>query len=129
MQQEPICKWEVKDGVINLIPAHERDEFLEKLLATPVHRFAPKKGISKFEIRNAIVSLDEVRKLLESHKMKLDKHDYKSDRSIYSDDNVDLSISDTNVRGVLNKVIRESEHKLWVVSRVADEKNVFYLGF
>jgi hypothetical protein len=128
-QQEPAYKWEVKDGVINFTPVNRRYDFVEKLLDTPVNHFAPRKGIGKFEIRDAILDLVEVQNLLTSCRTGIEKYYYPSRRSIYSNDEVDLSISNTNVRGVLNKVARDSEHKIWVVEMYGDEKNKLLISF
>jgi len=37
--------------------------------------------------------------------------------SRYTNEKVDLSMSGTDVRGILNRVIKETEHNMWMVSR------------
>lgn len=127
-QQEPDYRWEVKDSVINFVPTRSRDSLLEQLLETKVSRFAPKKGIEKYELRNAIAELPEVKIFLDSHNLTVFRLGPPTYRSIYSNDAVDLSISNTNVRGVLNKIIKESEHTSWVLKRRGVAQSTIYLG-
>ena len=49
--------------------------------------------------------------------------------SPYTNEKVDLSISVTDVRGVLNKVIRDTEHNMWMVSRSGRNRSSLDLGF
>jgi hypothetical protein len=116
--QERGYRWEMRDGVINIIPITSRDDFLEKLLNTPIRRFDQPKKLGKFQIRDAIVELPEVVALLKANGMTASHYGYPYHySSIYRNEKVDLSISGTDVRGVLNKVIRETEHNMWMVSR------------
>ena len=128
-RQEPDYRWEVKDGVINFVPARARDPFLSQLLDTRVVRFAPEKGVNKYGLRDALTNLPEVKRLLDANGMTVWRLGPPTYRSVYTNDEVDLSISDTDVRGVLNKVIRDSEHKLWVVSRRSHTKNTIQINF
>ena len=127
--QEPIYRWEVRDGVINICPIQSRDPFLQKLLDTRVERFAPEKGMDKLQLHSAILDLPEIRDLVEAAKLETMKGVYGTGRSIYADDEVKLGISHTNVRGVLNKVIRDSEYKLWVVDRIGDKRESLEISF
>jgi hypothetical protein len=130
VRQEPAYQWQMVDGVINFTPTHDRYEFVATLLNTPVSRFAPAKGIDTFEIRNCILELPEVRSLMASSGLGVDRlSDEPYPRSIYGDDKVDLSISNTNVRGVLNKVIRDSEYKTWVVEMSGNNKDKLIISF
>jgi hypothetical protein len=129
VEQVPIYRWEVRDGVINIVPNQSRDPFLEKLLSTHIDKFTPKPGITKFDIRNTLADLPEVHSLLEENKITLFKYgDHVYYPSIYTKE-VDLSISDTDVRGVLNKVVRDSEHKLWVVGWRDGKKDSLTISF
>lgn len=129
VEQVPIYRWEVRDGVINIIPNRSRDQFLEKLLSTHIDRFTAKPGLTKFDIRNTLADLPEVHSLLEANKITVFKYgDYIYHPSIYTKE-VDLSISDTDVRGVLNKVVRDSEHKFWVVGWRDEKKDSLTISF
>lgn len=116
-QQEPAYMWEIRDGVINFVPTQSTDQFVSRLLDTQVSRFAPEKGLNKFGLRNAVAELPEVKRFLYVNDVTFSRLEYPTYLSVYSNGDLDLSISNTNVRGVLNKIIRESEHKLWIMKR------------
>lgn len=119
-RQEPAYRWEVRDGVINFVPTQSTDQFLSKLLDTHVSRFAPEKGLNKFGLRNVVVDLPEVKSFLSANNITVSRLEYPTYPSVYSNEALDLSISNTNLRGVLNKIIRDSEHKLWIMKRGAE---------
>jgi hypothetical protein len=116
-RQEPTYRWEVRDGVINFVPTRSTDQFVSKLLDTHISRFAPEKGLNKFGLRSVVTDLPEVKSFLEVNDVTVSRLEYPTYPSIYSNGDLDLSISDTNVRGVLNKIIRDSEHKFWIMKR------------
>ena len=127
VQQVPDYKWEIRDGVVNFVPV-SKDEFLQKFLNTHVKQFTARKGASKFEIRDAIFGLAEVQGLLKTSKVIISKFDYWTYPSIYSKE-VDLNVSDTDVRGILNKVVRDSEHKLWVLQLKGEKRDRIEIAF
>lgn len=129
VRQDQAYRWELKDGVINFTPVTHRHSFLERLLVTPVNRYAPKEGSGKFTIRDAIYDLPEVKNLLVSNNVGIEKTYYPYYKSIYSNSRVNVGISNTDVRGVLNKVVRDSEHKIWVVEMVGDAKDKLLISF
>jgi hypothetical protein len=116
-QQMPAYRWEVKDGVINFVPTQSTDQFLSKLLDTQVSRFAPEKGLNKFGLRNVVMDLPEVKNFLDVNDVTVSRLEYPTYASVYSNEDLDLSISNTNVRGVLNKIVRDSEYKIWIMKR------------
>lgn len=89
---------------------------LAQLLETKIAQFVPPKGTTdKFQLRDAILSLPEVKQLLQTNNVAVRPYDYAYGRSIYSNGDVDLRISNTDVRAVLNHVAKETEHKIWFV--------------
>ena len=123
--QEPRYKWELRDGTINITPAVGRDQFLARFLDTKVSQFEPPTGTTdKFKLRNAILALPEVRELLEANGVTVKPYDYPYRRSIYSDDNVNLAMTNTDVRGVLNNIARRTEHKIWSLERVGEKREL-----
>lgn len=123
--QEPRYQWKLRDGVINITPVAGRDQFLMKFLETKVAQFEPSKGTTdKFRLRDAVLALPEVRELLEANGVTVKPYDYPYRRSIYSDDNVNLTITDTDVRGILNNIARRTEHKIWSLERVGEKREL-----
>jgi hypothetical protein len=128
VQQEPTYVWEFRDGVINFIPVNERDSFFEKLLNTPVRRFVSPKGNDKFAIRDALLNLPEVDELITANGLEADRLGSPHRQSIYAND-ADLSANSTDLRSLLNKIIRESEHNSWTLKWADKKKKTFELGF
>lgn len=129
-RQEPLYRWELVDGVVNFVPKRDRDPFIEAFLSTPVNHFNPGKWTSIFQVRNAIGDIPEAKRMLEANRKTLYKYgDYVKHPSIYSKKDVDLGISHTTVRGVLNRVIRESEHKFWSIDWARGDKDAVSIRF
>jgi hypothetical protein len=123
--QEPRYKWELRDGVVNITPVVGRDQFLMQLLETKVAQYEPPKGTTdKFKLRDAVLALPEVREVLAAGGVTVKPYDYPYRRSIYSDDEVHLAISSTDVRGVLNHIAKMTEHKIWSLERVGEKKEL-----
>jgi len=128
--QETGYRWELRDGVINIIPITCRDDFVEKLLSITIHRFNQPKKLGKFQIRDAIVDLPEVESLLKANGITASHYGYAySYPTPNTNEKVDLSMSDTDLRGVLNKVIRETEHNMWMISRSGKNLSSLDLSF
>jgi hypothetical protein len=127
--QETGYKWELRDGVINIIPITSRDDFVEKLLNTEIRQFDQPKKLGKFQIRDAIVELPEVVALLKANRITASHYGYLYNPTRKTDEKIDLSVSGTDVRGVLNKVIRETEHNMWMVSRSRENLSSLDISF
>jgi hypothetical protein len=127
VQQEPAYRWELRDGVINFTPVHNREGFFEKLLDTKIRRFEPPKGNNKFHIKDAILKLPEVTQLMTANRVVADRISYPHKPSIYANQ-ADLSDKNTDLRSLLNKIIRESEHNSWVLQWVNKKERLFELG-
>jgi hypothetical protein len=128
VQQEPAYVWELRDGVINLTPVKDRDPFFERLLNTPIREFVSPKGNNKFAIRDALLDLPEVNKLIAANGVEADRLGYPHKPSIYAND-ADLSDKNTDFRSLLNKIIRESEHNSWILQWGDKKGKIFELGF
>jgi hypothetical protein len=129
IQDEPSYRWGIRDGVINFTPACDIDPVVEKLLGLAIRSFDPSKGLSKFEIRDAIVALPEVVAFLKTNGLTASHYGFWYYPSADPTPEVDLSLSNTDLRAVLNRVIRESDHKMWTVSRSGANRGSLDLGF
>lgn len=116
VKEVPIYRWEMRDGVINVVPVRGRSPVLESFLSIYVREFEAKSNVTKFDLRNYILDLPEVQLFLRSNSLKTERlRDYPYRPSIYAKD-VDLGISGTNVLGILNNITSKSEHHLWILS-------------
>jgi len=129
-KQEPLYRWEFVDGVVNFVPVEQKDPFFESLLNTRVQNFNPGKWTIIYQVRDAIGDIPEVRRLLGlNHKTLFKYGDYAYYPSIYTKRDVDLSASNTTVRGVLNRIIKDSEHKSWCIRWRPGDKDAFMIRF
>ena len=106
-----------------------RDRVLEQFLGVKVGRFPPPSSIDKFKIRDAIFLLPEVTNFLHKNQVSPLIRYYSYRRGLRRVGDADLSASDLTVREILNRIIRESEHKIWLVDRVGDKKESLTLDF
>jgi hypothetical protein len=126
IEQEPLYRWELVDGVINFVPVRDRDPFFKELLRTSVASFNPGEWTIKFQLRDAIGEAPEVKRLLKSRNVTLSKYgDYAYSPSVYTKREVDLSASNTTVRGILNRIVKNSEHKHWAIGWRKGQNSVF----
>lgn len=73
VQQVPLYKWEVRDGVINVLPVKGRNRILEKFRALPVEKFEARSTMIKFEMRNRIYDLPQLQQFLNENNLHTDR--------------------------------------------------------
>lgn len=123
-------RWEIWNGVINIRPTKSVDGFVETFLSTSISYFDPPKMVGSSRVRDAITELPEIQLLLKANKITATHYAYfERNPVIYDSSNLDVSISNTDVRGILNKIIRESEHKMWIASRSGENLTLLDIGF
>jgi hypothetical protein len=131
VQQYPAYEWEEKDGVINFTPTHDRYEYIAKLLYEPIKYYEPIKENGKNEISDSIFKLPEVSSFMDANGGKAEDGAiflYKPS-VIYDDGATDLSISNTNVRGILNKIVKDCKHKMWIIDMVGKNNDILDITF
>jgi hypothetical protein len=127
VKEVPIYRWEMRDGVVNMVPVRGRSRVLEDFLSINVREFKANSDLNKFDLRNYILDLPEVELYLKVNNLKTERlRDYPYRPSIYAKD-VDLSIAGTDVLGILNNIVSKGEHHLWMLSHDGD--GTLYLGF
>jgi hypothetical protein len=129
VKQDKNYRWEIRDGVVNFIPVRSRNEVLKSLLDTRIAHFAPKNGFTPFEIRSSITELPEVKSVLLTNKVYAINIDNINGHSVYIDKTFNLDVSDMDIRGILNKIVRESAYKLWMVQRYGKNKDGLLISF
>lgn len=115
VEQNPNYKWEIKDGVVNFTPTKSRSKFLEKLLDTKIDVFYPDRNLNRVSLLDFIMKLPFVREVFQEHNaypliigeprvMKVDLPE-----------NVYVQVNNTNVRSILNSLIKKSDYKFWMM--------------
>lgn len=119
-KQEPTYKWEYRDGVVNIYPIQFRDEIIESLLKTKIRNFSTQTLIGKEQIANNIKIVNELDTLLKEKQIQLNI----STRTNLNvkDETKEFDLSNTELRGILNKIISEgnSDSKFWSIYRTKD---------
>ena len=125
VRADPRYKWEMVDGVINVGPVTDRENFLDVV----VDSFSISPKASRLEIRKALTNLPQVKAILENEGVRpmhvmLSSADVREISPTFS-----LNSSNVKVRTILNKIIVESDSHFWVVSRFGKERNLLIVNF
>ena len=119
VKKETNYSWELRDGVINVYPIRLRDETLKTLLETKIKNFSWKKDAGKLGIIKSLSNLDEVNTTVNSKQIRLSIAI--TDEFVDQNAIANIDVSDTNLRGVLNKIILDANtHRRWMISREED---------
>lgn len=124
---EPSYRWTLKDGVINFYPVFDRDERLEKLLTVRIKQFNPPKGLSVFAFRDAILDLPEVQSFLRSNGLE-GSHGGNCCSGGIPVLESEFGTANTELRPLLNKLIREGHRHMWALSRSGENREQVNLG-
>jgi hypothetical protein len=98
-------KWEINDGVVNIVPTKGRDARYEKLLELRIGNFSFQKDFNVAQIRNDVLDLPEVQKFLSDNKIfstKLRPYTGNVSRSLP----IEMKFSDLTFRELLNKITK-----------------------
>jgi len=128
VRQDPSYRWEWNDGVVRFIPLQDRDPILVKALEVKIASFNPKRGMSPLKLRNAITETPEVSSFMKLHNISALNFGDPAQASPF-DAEIDLRCSNTDLRGVLNRIVKVSTSKVWVVGWDADDKQFIYIDF
>lgn len=129
MEQDSAYRWNEIDGVINVTPSADRYEFLALLLETPVAQFAPGTAGNNFGLRNSILKIPEVRTVMASSGVvKARLSDIPSNHQANSGPTADLAMANTTVRGVLNRLVKVSPYRMWVVGMSGERRSELFIS-
>lgn len=129
IRQDPRYEWRVVDGVINVLPKTDRDDLLASLLTTPVRGFHINEGMGRQVIKKRITELPEVKAKLESAGVVPTTFVVSNLDVMPIGSKFSLDVSDTTVRGLLNRLIRESRAKFWIIRRGSANGDDLILNF
>lgn len=129
VKQDGRYEWKVMDGVINVYPKTERDEVLAAILETEVKHFSIKKGTSLFKIRTDIVNLPEIKSRLDEAQVDSTVEGFFGPAFAPAGRDFALEVSGARLRQVMNRIIRESAVKYWVVNRYGENNRQLILNF
>lgn len=129
VSQNTLYNWKIIDSVVNVFPKRSnRDLALQKLLETRIETFSVREGTSRYNFRDFLIKKEELRTVLENENLVpevavFSSRDIKPLGRAFS-----LSVSDISLKDLLNRTVRESETKYWIVSRTGENKQYFLLN-
>jgi hypothetical protein len=124
---DPSYRWNLEGGVINFYPTFNRDDSLQDLLSVRIKEFNMPKGLSVYAVRDAILDLPEVNSFLLSNGFKA-SHGGNCCGGTPSTLNFEFQIANTELRTLLNKLIREGHLRFWILSRTGESRKLIHLA-
>jgi hypothetical protein len=129
VNQKPFYTWEAKDGVINVFPKDgNRDPLLQAILETKLERFSIKEGTSRIKFRESVIKSSELQNILEANGVTSENEIFSTRDMTALGRGFSLDVSNTTVRLILNRVIKESETKYWIINRYGVNKQYLLLN-
>jgi len=129
VKKDPRYEWQIVDGVINVRPKSQRDGLLANVLETRVDVFEIKRDSRLFQVKREILELPHVRALLEQEKVAYGPDVKLGGEFAKFGQDFSLNVSNVTVREILNRIIRNSDVKYWVVNRYGKNKEYFVMNF
>lgn len=129
VNQSPNYKWEMRDDVINVFPRdRNRDILLKEILETRLEKVSFDKQMTRFMLRQTLCENPAVTKILKMYGVTsvnetFTSHDFGKVGRDFS-----FSGSDVSIATVLNRVIRNSPTKYWIIMRFGDKKQYLVLN-
>jgi len=117
VSQNPLYTWDVEDGVVNVFPKGNREPFLKTLLETRVGKFSITPNTSRFTLRVNLTGSPELKDVLDNFGVKADNQIFLSRDAASLGKDFSLELSDVTVKYILNRVIKDSGAKYWMVNR------------
>lgn len=124
-KQDPTYTWEVNNGVVNIYPVQFRDETIKSLLEKEIANFSTIKATGRDEIAKNIKSTNEINFLLKEKQIQFN---ISTKTNLYAKDGIsEFNLSNIELKGVLNKIVKESsDSKLWSITKTK-EGSIFLL--
>ena len=110
--------WLIENGVVNVFPREKyRDTFLTELLTVRIRRFAINKNSDCWALQNDLITIPEIRAVVDAHGMQSIAADFTGFYIPQLGRNFSLKFSDTTLKALLNRIIRESPlARTWIIS-------------
>jgi hypothetical protein len=128
VNQYQLYSWEIKDHVINVFPRDgHRDPVLKEVLDTKLDKISIHKE-TRFSLRETLCKNDAVMKILKLNNVTPSNESFSSRDFANLGRGFSLEASNVSIATVLNRVIRESQTKYWIIMRYGDKKQYLVLN-
>ena len=129
VNQNPTYKWEMRDDVINVFPRdRSRDILLKDILETRLEKISLDKQTTRFMLRQILCENAAVMKILNMNDVIPANETFTSRDFGKVGRDFSFSASDVSIATVLNRVIRNSPTKYWIIMRFGDKKQYLVLN-
>jgi hypothetical protein len=107
----------------------ERDDLLKDLLGTKIQSLRIGKNPTTYAVRNSIVSVPEIKSKLKAANVTpfivgVSGVDFER-----MGDDFSLSVSDVTLQELLNRIVRQSGVKFWILNRYGEQNELLILNF
>ena len=129
VEQNPLYTWRIQDDVVNVIPLEaNRDQLLRSVLEKRLEKFSIARGTSRFTLRQTLSKTREIRAILDQGGVVPNNQTFMSRDGSPLGRQYGLEATNISVSELLNRVIRESQTKYWIVMRDGQNKQYFVLN-
>jgi hypothetical protein len=129
VKQDPVYTWTIREGVVNILPQECcRDPFLQELLSVGLEKFSIKRGLGKLGFRLKLSADPAVKTLLDRYRVVEDNQSFMSRDLTPLGRNYELEVRDVSVVELLNRVVRESQTKYWIMQRYGEHRQFFVVN-
>ncbi len=123
VKQNPLYTWKIQDEVVNVLPTDSnRDSLLRELLETKLERFTIPRGLSLLGLRLALTTSAPVESVLSQENVRPENSSFMSRDTRPLGRDYMLDITNVSVSELLNRIIRDSQTKHWIVFRHGKRK-------
>jgi len=129
VNQYPNYAWEIRDHVVNVFPKEgHRDLVLKQVLETKLDSISIYKETRRFNLREMLCKNEAVMKILAVNEVTPANESFTSRDFGNIGRNFSFEASNVAVATVLNRVIRDSQTKYWIIFRDGDRKQYLVLN-
>lgn len=129
VKQSRLYTWKVQDEVVNVLPTDpNRDRLLRELLETRLERFAITRGLSRLGLRIALTKSPPIEAVLSRENVRPENSSFMSRDTRPLGRDYLLDVTNISVSELLNRIIRDSQTKYWIVLRHGTRKEYFVVN-
>lgn len=129
ISQYPIYSWEIRDHVVNVFPKEpHRDFVLKKVLDTKLDSISIQKETRRLTLREMLCKNENVMKILDANAITPANESFTARDFGNVGRDFSFEASNVSVAAVLNRVIRDSQTKYWIIFRDGDRKQYLVLN-
>jgi hypothetical protein len=130
MAEHSEYSWEINDAVVHVFPKEgRRDPIIERLLNVEIRKFSLGKGTLTWDVETTLLKTPEFKEVVDAYGLGTLGWNFSGFYFPNFGKNYTLDVSDTSVRSILDRIVKESPTaKFWSIRRDSRE-HTFSIGF